>query len=224
MSTTKSKPFAWSYSQLNNYETCPRRYQAYNVTREVAEPESEHIRMGKSMHTAFERRVAFGEKLPLGMGMHESLLAALANAPGQVYAERKLAINDKFEPTAWFAPGTWFRQVLDYTNVRDNGVAIAIDYKTGKPKEDFTQLQLAAASVFAHDPSVMKVRAALIFVTHEHTEREDFHRDQLPEIWSDILPRVQELAHAKANDDFPPKPGGLCRRYCGVKDCPFHGK
>jgi len=220
----KPKPFAWSYSQLNNFETCPRRYQAYSVTKEVVEVEGEAIRTGKAIHAAFEARVAFGEKLPLGMGMHEPLLAKLAAAPGAVYAERKLAINRDFLPTTWFAPGTWFRQVIDYTNVRHDGVAITLDYKTGKPKDDLTQLQLAAATIFAHDPEVQRVRAALVFVGYEQTEREDFTREQLPAIWDEVLPRVNALERAKADNAFPPRPGGLCRRYCGVKSCPFNGK
>jgi hypothetical protein len=220
----KAKPFAWSYSQLNNFETCPRRYQAYSVTREVVEPESENIRYGKTVHVAFEARVAFGEKLPLGMGMYEPMLASLASAPGQVHAERKLAIDRNFQPAPWFAPATWFRQVLDYTNLRDDGVAVTVDYKTGKPKEDVTQLQLAAATIFAHDPDVQRVRAALLFVGYEQTERADFGREQLGEIWGEILPRVNALERARTENAFPPRPGGLCRRYCGVKSCPFNGK
>lgn len=226
MSTVTSavKPFAWSYSALNNYETCPRRYQAYSVTKEVIEPEGEAIREGHAIHAAFERRVSFGEKLPLGMGMHEKLLASLASAPGAVYAERKLAIDKDFQPSTWFGPGAWFRQVIDYTNVRSDGVAITIDYKTGKPKEDLTQLSLAAATIFAHDPEVHQVRAALAFVNHGQTEQAVFARPQLPEIWGEILPRVGTLQRARETGVFPPNPGGLCRRYCAVKSCPFNGR
>jgi hypothetical protein len=158
------------------------------------------------------------------MGMYEPLLAKLASAPGAVHAERKLAISKDFAPVAWFAPGAWFRQVIDYTNVRNDGVAITLDYKTGRPKEDVTQLQLAAATIFAHDPEVTRVRAALVFVGYEQTEQAHYTRADLPEIWDEILPRVNALQRARTNNEFPPRPGGLCRRYCGVKTCPFNGK
>jgi hypothetical protein len=220
----KAKPFSWSYSALNNFETCGKRYYHYSILKDIQEPEGEAIRHGKSVHAAFEARVAFGEKLPLGMGMHEPILGKLANAPGQVHAERKLAINAKFEPVAWFSPGAWFRQVIDYSNIRANGVAIVIDYKTGKPKEDMTQLALSAATVFAHDPAVEQVRAALLFVGYDQIERAAFARERLTLLWSTILPRVAELERARAENDFPPRPGGLCRKYCGVKTCPFHGR
>jgi hypothetical protein len=222
--TTDVKPFAWSYSQLNNYETCPRRHQAYSVTKEVVEPESDAIRQGKLLHAAFEKRVATGEKLPLGMGMYESMLAKLASAPGLVNAEQRLALSATFEPVAWFARPAWFRQIIDYSNIREDGLAIVIDYKTGKPKEDLTQLQLSAATVFAHDPSVSQVRTAMLFVGYDHIEPATFTRADLPAIWAGILPRVKRLEEARAMDDFPPNPGPLCRRYCGVRSCAFWGK
>lgn len=220
----RAKAFSWSYSQLNNYETCPRRYQAYNVTKEVVEQENEVLREGKNIHAAFEARINEGTKLPLGMGMHEALLAKLTNVPGQVYGERKLAINASFDPVTWFSPGAWFRQIIDYTNVRDNGVAVVVDFKTGKPKEDATQLELSALSIMAHDPSVDTVRTALVFVGYDNqTEANTYSRSDITHLWDGILPRVADLKRARDRDDFPPKPGGLCKRYCGVKSCPFWG-
>jgi len=220
----KSRAFSWSYSQLNNYETCPRRYQAYNVTKEVVEPESEHLKHGHDVHAAFEQRINFGTKLPLGMGMHEPLMARLTSVPGSVYGERKLAMNADFEPVAWFAPDAWFRQILDYTNVRDDGLAVTVDFKTGKPKEDMTQLELSALTLMVQDPSVERVRTALIFVGYNQTEQATYVREDIPELWDGILPRVHELKRAKDKNEFPPKPGGLCRRYCGVKSCPYWGR
>lgn len=221
---SSSRPFSWSYSQLNSYETCPRRYQAYNVTKEVVEPENEVLREGKNIHAAFEARINMGTKLPLGMGMHEPLMAKLTKVPGQVYGERKLAMNADFAPTTWFSPATWFRQIIDYTNVRDDGVAVVVDFKTGKPKEDPTQLELSALSIMAHDESVTTVRTALIFVGYDnYTDASTYSRSDITHLWDGILPRVNELKRARDRDEFPPKPGGLCRRYCGVKSCPFWG-
>lgn len=227
MSTTlraRAKPFSWSYSQLNGYETCPRRYQAYNVTKEVVEKENEQLREGKDIHSAFEARINLGTKLPLGMGMHEPLMKRLTEVPGQVYGERRLALNDSFEPVTWFSPGAWFRQIIDYTNVRDNGVAVVVDFKTGRPREDATQLELSALSIMAQDPSIHTVRTALIFVGYDNqTEAQSYSRSDITDLWDGILPRVADLKRAREQDNFPPKPGGLCKRYCGVKTCPFWG-
>jgi CRISPR/Cas system-associated exonuclease Cas4 (RecB family) len=222
--TTDIKPFTWSYSVLKNYETCPRRYYAYNVARDVTEPESDAIRQGHAVHEAFEARVKSGQELPLGMGMHEPMLAKLASAPGKVYAEQKLGLTAEFKPTTFFGKGVWFRIVLDYTNVRPDYTATVIDYKTGRPMEDLTQLQLSAATLFAHEPKLTRVKAALVFTAHERVETAEFVRSDVTEIWGDILPRVNKVVQARQRDHYPPKPGGLCRRWCAVASCPFHGK
>lgn len=225
MSTTtvvKPTTFSWSYSALKNFETCPRRHYAYEVAREVKEPESEALKHGHAVHAAFQARVAKGKKLPLGMGMHEKMLAKLATAPGEIHAERKLALASTLEPAGW--GNAWFRIVLDYTNIRDDGTATVIDYKTGRVTEDMTQLQLAAATLFAHDPEITRVKAALLFVAHEQVERAEFLRDNVTEIWSEVLPRVRKVEEARRTQNYPPKPGGLCKRWCGVRACPFNGK
>jgi hypothetical protein len=208
---------------LKNFETCPRRYYNYNVAKSVVEPESEAIRHGHAVHAAFDARVSKGTKLPLGMGMHEPLLARLANAEGEVHTERKLALTSTFTPSTFFSKSAWFRIVLDYTNIK-GGRATVIDYKTGKPNEDLTQLQLAAATMFAHDTHIERVKTALVFVAYDQIERAEFVREDLTEIWGDVLPRVSKLVAARQQQEYPPKPGGLCKRYCAVVSCPFHGK
>jgi hypothetical protein len=190
----------------------------------VTEPESDAIKQGHAVHAAFKARVADGTKLPLGMGMHEPMLAKLAAAPGEIHTEQKLGLSSAFAPTAFNGKGIWFRIVLDYANVRPDGTATVIDYKTGRVAEDTTQLELSAATLFAHDARIQRVKAALVFVSHEQIEQAEFVREQTTEIWSGILPRVRKVVEARQRQDYPPKPGGLCKRYCAVMSCPFHGK
>jgi PD-(D/E)XK nuclease superfamily len=223
--TTGVKPFTWSYSALKNFQTCPRRYEAYSVTKSVREPESEAIRQGHALHKAFELRVRDGTKLPLGMGMYEPYLAQLADVPdAEIHTEQRLGLTAAFEPAMFFGAGVWFRTVLDYTLVRPGGKASIVDYKTGKPNEDLTQLALAAVTLFAHDPSIEQVHASALFVTHNAATRLVVERHQATDIWAEVLPQVSELEAAHISGHFPPRPGGLCRRYCGVKSCPFWGK
>ena len=216
--------FSWSYSQLKNFESCPRRFQAYSITKEVIEPESDALRQGNALHTAFEQRVTKGVDLPLGMGMHEGMLAKLAAAPGAIHAEQKLALTPAFKPAAWFGKDTWFRTVVDYTNIRDDRSATLLDYKTGKPASDTTQLALMAATLFAHQRKVDRVKAALVFVAYGQVERREYVRDDVTAIWSKVLPRVKKLWEARHEDVYPPKPGALCKRWCAVRSCPFCGK
>jgi hypothetical protein len=226
MSTTtvvNAPGFSWSFSALRNYETCPRRYNEYNVARTVKEPDSPAIQAGHALHSAFDARIKNGTPLPLGMGMHEGLLAKFVAAPGTTHAEQKLGLTAEFKPSAFFGKGVWFRTVLDATKVNGK-VATVIDWKTGKPDDDPTQLKLSAATVFAHLPKVERVRTSYMFLNYDHAEREEYVRDDLPEIWGEILPRVRKLVDARQQQNYPPRPGGLCKRYCAVVSCPFHGK
>ena len=220
----EDRPFSWSFSALKNYETCPRRYQAYSITKEVIEPESDALREGHALHAAFEARVAKGVELPLGMGMHEGMLAKLAAAPGQVHAEQKLALTPELKPSPWFGKRTWFRAVLDYTNLREDGSATLIDYKTGKPNSDLTQLGLCAATLFAHNRKLARIKAALVFTAYGQTERAEYTREDISAIWAGMLPRVKRLWEARQHEVYPPKPGPLCKRWCAVRSCPFNGK
>lgn len=217
--------FSWSYSQLKNYETCPRRYYHYSVARDVVEPESEALRKGHEVHAAFDRRVRKKTPLPESMAMYEPLLIRLAGMAGQTKTEQKLALDADLAPSSWRSPTTWFRIMLDFVNIKPTKrIAAIIDYKTGKPDDDLTQLQLSAATVFAYHPGVEVIRAALMFINHDEVEQAEYTRNDITEIWSEVLPRVRKLVQARQAESYPPRPGGLCRRYCAVVSCPFNGK
>jgi hypothetical protein len=223
MSTTEVKPFAWSFSQLKNFETCSKRYYHYNVAKDVVEPSTPQLDAGNALHKHFEDRLVKGTPLPLGYGMYEKLLAKIVAAPGALYGEQKLAINANFEPRTYFARDVWLRTVADAAKVLGDRATI-FDWKTGKPSDDETQLKLNAATMFAHAPELRRVRAALVFLGHNATTQAEYDRDDLPEIWSEIMPRVRAMAKARQDQEYPPRPSGLCKRYCAVVSCPYFGK
>lgn len=216
--------FSWSFSRLSNYETCPKRHYHYDIARDIKEEESGPMLEGHTLHKAFELRVSEGKKLPLNLTRHEPWMQALINPPGEAQAEQKLALNVNFEPVGFFADDVWFRCVVDFTKIIDDNYALIIDYKSGKVTDDLTQLSLQAATVFHHLPSVERIKSALAFVNRDKVVTRNYYRSDLPIIWGDVLPRVKKLESAVENKSFPPKPSGLCVRYCGVTSCPYHGK
>lgn len=214
---------AWSYSQLKNAETCLKRWFHYNVEKDVSEPETEQLRAGNALHSHFEQRLAHGTTLPLGYGMFEGILAKIVAAPGQLYTEQKLAITGAFQPSTYFARNVWFRTVVDCAVVKGDQAAV-FDWKTGKPNEDHTQLQLMAATMFIHTPALQRVRAALMFVNAGESSSAYFLREDMPELWAEILPRVRVMQKARATQEYPPKPSGLCKKYCAVSSCQYYGR
>lgn len=216
------KPFAWSYSRLKNFESCPKRHYHYDVVKDTQDAGGASNE-GIVAHRAYELRIREGKKLPLGLTHHEPILAKLDALPGEHYAEQKLALTNEFKPTGFFSPNVWFRTVLDFCAIIGKTAAV-VDYKTGKPTSDITQLQLMSATVMHYAPEIEKVRAGLLFLNHDQAERAEFNREDVSGIWAGILPRVRALQKAQVEQEYPPKPSGLCMRYCNVTSCPFHGR
>lgn len=217
------KPFAWSYSALKNFETCPKRYLHYNVLKDVVEPESTQLAEGNRLHDVFAKRLSKGAGLPLGYAQFESMLARIAAAPGTLSVEQKLAITGDFQPVGFFGKGVWARSVIDAVVVSGT-TAVVFDWKTGKPSVDETQLAIMAGTIFVHQPQVTRVKAALVFVHHQHTEPAEYVREDQASIWNEIIPRVRALQKAIATQEYPPRPSGLCKKYCAVVSCPYYGR
>ena len=217
------RAFAFSYSRLKNFETCPRRHLEVDLKKTFKEDESEQLSWGNSVHKSLERRVGYGEKLPIGMEMYEPMAAKIAASKGKILVEQQLAINKDFGPTAWFAPNAWFRAKIDVAIV--NGpVALLCDWKTGRIVEDSVQLSLAAAAFFAHAPEVQKIRSRFYWLGDDVKTDVDIDRSAMPTFWGAIWPRVKQLENAYDTSNYPPTPGRLCRRWCPVKSCEYWGK
>lgn len=216
---------AWSYSSLTSFETCPRRHYILRVSKQVAEPESEEQRWGNAVHKALEDRVGKKTPLPPGMEKFEKFAAPFDSAAGEVFTETKIALTKNLEPTTWFGKDVWVRCIVDVGTRRD-GVATALDWKTGKPKPDSDQLRLFAAAIMHKWPEVNKVSTGFVWLAYNKLTKDVFTREQLGEIWSEFSPRVARLDTAAANNSWPPKPSGLCAKWCpvGKSRCEFCGK
>lgn len=218
-----AKAFSWSYSKLKNYRTCPRRYYDIDVTKKYAEDfTGEHLAWGKQVHTAFEQRIRDGKAFPEGMKEFEDAAKRLLAVPGVKLVEQQLAIAEDLSPRGWFDKDVWFRSIADYLAI--NGpVALAIDYKTGKIIEDSEQLALMAECVFSHYPEVQAVRTEFWWLKDDAATKENFYRSQRHNTWARVLPEVTTLKQAHDTLTFPPKPSGLCRKFCIATGCPHHG-
>jgi hypothetical protein len=229
------KPFAWSYSKLKNFETCPKRHWHVDINKDVKEEEGEALLWGNEVHKALANRIAKNAALPAGMDKFERWVQKVVTGQGnpgvQVLVEQQLAINKDFGKTGWFPSdakraGTgdpWYRGIGDVIKIV-GPVALIVDWKTGKILEDSQQLALMAACVFAHYPEVQKVRSLFVWLKDDAETKEDFHRNDMAAMWKHLWPRIEALKHAHDTTTYPAKPGPLCRRYCPVTACPHHGE
>lgn len=220
---SKPKPFAWSYSRLKNYETCPKRSWHLDVAKDIKEEESEHIQYGTAVHKALADAVSGKAPLPKPFEGFAGLVDKLTRTSGTILVEQQLAITKELNPTEWFGKDAWFRGIADVIKIV-GPVALVIDYKTGRIQEDGAQLALMAQCVFAHHPDVQKIRTEFWWLKEDAETRADFTRDDMVKVWAGLLPRVATLENAFTSMNYPPKPGSLCRRWCPVSSCPHHGE
>lgn len=213
---------AFSYSRLNAFANCPKRFYNVAISKSVKEPPSEHTSFGTTVHKALQRRVEYGKELPDYLAKYESLFKQLDNSAGKKLVELQLAIDKDLNPTDWFASNVYCRAILDLL-VENNSTrkATILDWKTGKVTDDFSQLLLSTAIYFAHSPEINEVIAGYVFIKHNVITKEKIHRNQLPHIWNKFLPQIKRYQEAFEKDEFPPRQGWLCKT-CPVSKCKFN--
>lgn len=220
-----SKPFAWSWSALNSYETCPRRHFLTKVAKAYPEKQNQAMIDGQNFHRAIELRIEKGKTLPQDMAYIEPTIQRLEQVAkgGTIVAERKIGLTRDFEECEYFDKKVWLRTVIDcQIDLPDR--SLITDWKTGKVKEDYDQLALSAAVKFAITPTTEKVTTSYFWFAAHRVTRESFVRADAPRIWQNILPRVIKLERALVEQDFPPKQGGLCKDYCPCVNCEYNGQ
>ena len=214
------KEFAWSFSALDRFRNCPKQYWHISVAKDVKDEGSSFSVEGQEVHGALYRQVVKGEKLPLNLRYLERVAARFVGLPGDTSGELKFAMSRRFEPVEYFAPSTFVRVVVDLLNVRDNE-ALIVDWKTGKVKPGFEQLEITAGVVSTHLPEIEKFKLAYVWLRGPEITTKTITKAELAGAWNNVLPQVAKIEDAIKMTNFPAKPSGLCA-YCPVKSCPHN--
>jgi len=215
----------WSYSSLTSFETCNKRYYHLKVAKDVVETPHEATTWGSTVHKFMEDRVRDGTPLPVSVAGYEALIAPIIAKSGEKLIEQQYAINAAMQPTTWMADDAWCRGIVD-VGVLTGNKALLLDWKTGKRKVDSSQLKLFAGLAFAHYPQVETVFTGFVWLKEGRVDKQKFEREDSAAIWQEFLPRVRRLERAYEESKFPPKPSGLCSKWCPVprRLCEFSGK
>ena len=211
-------PLPWSHSALDDFTNCPRAYHAKRVIKSVKEEKSEQMIWGERVHTAFELRLVNGDVLPDELIGHEAYLSRLQKTKGISAAEQRIALDRQMQPCGFFAPGVWFRGVIDYSKISVPH-ALIVDYKTGKPHSKFAQLKLFAIYMFVQNPLVETVEATYYWTKTGTETKAVYHRGE--NLWEEFIPKLKQYTEAFKTDVWQPRPSGLCNGWCPVKTCEF---
>jgi RecB family exonuclease len=218
--TEVTKPFAWSYSALEQFENCPKQYYHLRVLKDIKEEKSEHMTYGNEVHLALFERVVNGKPLPLRFRHLEAMADKLANTSGEKHGELRLALSADFEPREFFDSDVFVRSIIDLLVIRKRR-AIILDYKTGKMKDDFTQLKLSAAVLSKFMPELETFDVGYVWLKDRKITQVTLKLDDFSALWADLLSRVRGIQAALSTTSFQARPSPLCK-WCPVASCPHH--
>ncbi len=205
----------WSYSSLNSYATCPRRYYLTKISKQVIEQQTEATIHGNQVHSALEKYVGGQAPLDEKYDAHRSVADKIKSAPGKKMLEYKFGLTKGLKPTEFFAKDVWCRGVLDIGIVTEKQ-AVVLDWKTGARKLDGDQLRLFAGAAMCLWPFAEKIKTGYIWLKTGQMDTETFTPDDKPGIFQDFAARVHRMEESERNNDWPARPSGLCKSWCPV--------
>jgi hypothetical protein len=217
------KEWSWSYSKLKNFEECPKRMYEVDIAKSVQDGGGEALLWGNAVHDALAAALKSNVPLPPEMLGYQYWVDRVRRGTGTLQVEQKYAITRQFQKTGYFAKDVWYRGIGDVIRLNDD-VALILDWKTGKILEDSVQLMLMAQCLFSHYPQLNYVRSSYVWLKEDCETPELFTRQEVADQWVGLLDRVNGMERAAKEMNYPPKPGRLCKRFCPVVSCPFHGK
>lgn len=223
---------AWSWSRLQVFEQCPKKYYLQNVLKvpNMKFVENAATKRGKRIHKLFEDaalkmlRIKNKTATTIDGGYPEEIykfipmMNKMVRAASEVLVEETKAVDDDLHFVDYFAKNVWLRYGIDF-GIKVSTKAILIDWKTGKNWGKTDQLKLFAYIAMAIIwPDVNEVRASYIFVDSGEVESTTYHREDLDAIADDFLERSQNIDLAFEHQEWPEIENRFCRNCDATAD------
>lgn len=207
------RPQHWSWSALEKFEQCPRRWRHKYIDR-LPEPKSVHLERGIKVHEALEVAVQTKDaEVEFGgawLGNIVDLYRSFKAEAEQTFNVDRNWSEVANDPDRFVPRGTYTMAKLDVLSVKDGFFA---DWKTGKIYAEKHQRQAELyALVLASVTGRLRWDVDLVYVDQQHREQLAFEFDDLAHVQREWDARARPLFEAT---EWPKKPGPLC------KWCPF---
>lgn len=221
---TKVMPL--SFSRLSTFEQCPAQFDYLYVSKRVQSTSNEAADYGDRVHKVLEAygngtldEQTLSEEGRSTLKQWGAVVQKIMARSGTKLYEHQMAVNRQLQPVDWFASDVWVRSIADVLII-DGDTAYCLDYKTGKVKDNPTQLQLFAAMVMWHFPEVKTVKTSFIWLKFNQMTNAKYERRFLDALWRGMEPRFDKVQEVIDLGVFNTKPSGLCP-WCPAKAiCP----
>lgn len=224
-----------SYSRLSVFEQCEARFDYQYVSKRVQDSMNEASAYGDRVHKTLESFGNAGKQGPEAIAGVKALATSaeelqtldrwgplverILSQPGEKVFEYQMAVNKDLQPVDWFAKDVWIRSIADVLVIHDD-TAYVLDWKSGKVKDNPTQLQLFAAMVLWHYPEVQKVKTSFVWLAHNEVTNSHYERRFLGALWRALEPRFLRVQETIELGVFKTKPSGLCPWCPASQICP----
>ena len=208
------KGFSWSYSSLNQFETCPFQWAHERYYRTVQRQETEATIWGSRVHKQLEDYVnSDGTSETPEMGAKYAKALVLAKKKGvEVLTELQLSLDRNLKSCDWST--AWARGIADVVLIQGSTAKIW-DWKTGKKKEDLTQLLIFCAFLAQIRPELKEFQAEFVWLKDDLKVgmEKPIARKDLKNVWLERQKKRQQDKN-KLNVFIQ---GILFRKFKGVK-------
>lgn len=233
----KPPRLAFSFTAMEKFMQCPRAWAADKYYKAVPYQETEHTIWGNRVHTAAENylrnaldggvRPVEEECLPLVKRYCDFFLSM----KGDLHIEKEICCTKDLAPCGWKDWNTvWFRFKGDVLVIKDRRLIYA-DWKSGKKKDDFFQIEVAVALADLYFPDAFDTAdGKLIFVKESDPKKaivglpKPITKADIPAIWEKIYAITNRMTEAWEHANFRMQTSGLCKAYCGDLSCIHNGK
>lgn len=223
-----SKPFVASHTNLACFETCPRQFHHRYILKDLPFEDSEALRWGNRVHEALEARCKRGRlaALPEGMQQYEMFAQAIDrygdDETVEVEVKHGMSVGGKW--TGFFAGDVWFRGKIDIAIIRGASptAALILDWKTGRRREDPTELEEHAMLLKAAMPGLEKISGAYVWL--KDMVIGEVHALNPEAALKRTRQTVERIETQLRKENFPPNPSGLCKAWCSVMSCEHNGR
>lgn len=206
----------WSYSSLKHFEQCPKSYNAQRNLKTHKQEEREYLTWGHAVHKDCEDRINIKKPLPSHLQHLEPVIQGLEATGKLMIAEMEFAFTKDWTPTRYWAKDAWTRGKIDVLLIGKDD-AIILDWKTGKRRPDFGQLEYYALAVGLL--GIKNIRGHFVWIKTKESDSCDIDQRIIDHVKQLFTAKAARLEHAFETNEWPAKTSALCA-YCPVVyDC-----
>jgi len=215
-----SLPIPLSYTSLNDYEVCPKRFYHKHLAKDIPPENKSYAQLGgTAVHEALKKRLKIREPLPEEFKQYEGPCVAIESHDSIKHLELKLGVDASGQAVDFFGPRVRLRGALDVAML-SSPVALILDWKTGKPWEAPFELQVQGLLLKAKYPDLKLLTGAYVWLK-EGGRVGPLYKLDAQKAWGDVCDRAASIAHRIKTNDWPADDGPLCA-YCPVPKTVCH--